>query len=401
MNRGKTVVPDFSTTVREFTKWIDDMDFRLLTAMLDEARLGNRVDGSWTTQAYNNIVEALRQTGLTGITKNNVKNRQKSLKDRWREVHDLFSGLSGFAWDESMKRFTTEPEVWHELLQAKPAAAKWRVSSIRYYDLMEELWGVDRATGHMARTARQARRNIGMPSVTVDLNDDVDNIPQDDPFQAGFDIAYRSPPHYGSYSPVDVSSAASGGTTGTSSSRDTKRKAPMIDVMDAQFDRALKNNILINWPHYIMQHMVKCKDNGMPLPYPILISHILAAYGVDLGIDVAVELGWAPFFNKNTLKKLNVVNVNGVWIHDRDNHQHGQNIEDEDHAMPEDHGEEQPADITQQPPVQYDSQMFSQILTGIQGLQEGLNNLTINVNQIHNRLDTLEHKFDDFQSSFE
>nr|KYP50468.1 hypothetical protein KK1_027720 [Cajanus cajan] len=241
MNRGKTVVPDSSTTVREFTKWTDDMDFRLLTAMLDEARLGNRVDGSWTTQAYNNIVEALRQTGLTGITKNNVKNRQKSLKDRWREVHDLFSGLSGFAWDESTKRFTAELEEWDDLLHAKPAAAKWRVSSIRYYDLMEELWGVDWATGHMARTTRQARRNIGMPSVTVNLNDDVDNIPQDDPFQAGFDITYRSPPHIGSYSPGDdtqsVPSAASGGTTGTSSSRGTKRKAPMIDVRDAQFDR--------------------------------------------------------------------------------------------------------------------------------------------------------------------
>ncbi|KAL2318660.1 hypothetical protein Fmac_032536 [Flemingia macrophylla] len=105
---GKAIVPDSSTIVREFTKWMDDMDFRLLTAMLDEAKLGKRVDGSWTTQAYSNIVESLRQSGLIGITKNNVKNRQKSIKDIWREVHDLFSGLSGFAWDESTKCFTTE-----------------------------------------------------------------------------------------------------------------------------------------------------------------------------------------------------------------------------------------------------------------------------------------------------
>nr|KYP76135.1 hypothetical protein KK1_020360 [Cajanus cajan] len=109
---------------------------------------------------------------------------------------------------------------------------------------------------------------------------------------------------------------------------------------------ALKNNILINWPHYIMQHMVKCKDNGMPLPYPILISRILVVFDVDLSIDVAVELGWAHFFNKKTLKKLNVVNVNGVWLHGRDNHDHGQNVEDEDHAMLEDHVDEQPVDIT-------------------------------------------------------
>ncbi|KAL2337137.1 hypothetical protein Fmac_011583 [Flemingia macrophylla] len=239
MNRGKGIAPDSSIAVREFTKWTDDMDFRLLTTMLDEARLGNRVDGSWTTQAYNNMVESLRQSGLIGITKNNVKNRQKSLKDRWREIHDLFSGLSGFAWDDSKKCFSAEPEVWDELLT--PSAAKWRVNPIRYYDLMEELWGADRATGHMARTAREARRNISTPTYRVDLNDDVDNIPEEQPFDPGFDTAYRSPPHVDSYSPGDgnqsIPSAASTGTGGTSSSRGTKRKAAMVDVMDAQFDK--------------------------------------------------------------------------------------------------------------------------------------------------------------------
>ncbi|KAL2338656.1 hypothetical protein Fmac_013102 [Flemingia macrophylla] len=204
MNRGKAIAHDSSVAVREFTKWTDDMDLRLLTAMLDEAR-------------------------------------QKSLKDRWREVHDLFSGLSGFAWDESTKRFSAELEVWDELITTKPSAAKWRVNPIRYYDLMEELWGVDRATEHMARTARQARRNISTPSFSVDLNDDVDNIPEEQPFDPGFDSAYRSPPHVDSYSPGDgtqsIPSAASTGTGGTSSSRGTKRKAPMVDVMDAQFDK--------------------------------------------------------------------------------------------------------------------------------------------------------------------
>ncbi|KAL2348929.1 hypothetical protein Fmac_002929 [Flemingia macrophylla] len=179
MSRGKGIAADSSITVREFTKWTDDMDFRLLTAMLDEVRLGNRVDGSWTTQAYNNI--------------------------------------------------------------SKPSAAKWRTNAIRYYDLMEELWGADRATGHMARTARQTRTNMGTSSFRVDLNDDFDNIPEEQPFHPGFDTSYRSPPHVDSYSPGDgtqsIPSAASTGTGGTSSSRGTKRKAGMVDVVDAQFDR--------------------------------------------------------------------------------------------------------------------------------------------------------------------
>ncbi|KAL2318527.1 hypothetical protein Fmac_032403 [Flemingia macrophylla] len=179
MNRGKAIAPESSIAVREFTKWTDEMDIRFLSAMLDEARLGNRVDGSWTTQAYNNMT--------------------------------------------------------------KPSAAKWRVNPIRYYDLMEELWGADRATGHMARTAWQTRRNITQSTFTVDLNDDVENILEEQPFDAGFDTAYRSPPNVDSYSPGDgtqsIPSAASTGTGGTSSSRGTKRKAPMVDVMDAQFDK--------------------------------------------------------------------------------------------------------------------------------------------------------------------
>ncbi|KAL2334211.1 hypothetical protein Fmac_015424 [Flemingia macrophylla] len=106
---------------------------------------------------------------------------------------------------------------------------------------MEELWGVGRATGHMARTARQARTNMGTSSFRVDLNDDVDNIPEEQPFDLGFDTTYRSPPHVDSYSPGDgtqsIPSTASTGTGGTSSSRGTKRKAPMVDVIDAQFDK--------------------------------------------------------------------------------------------------------------------------------------------------------------------
>jgi len=36
--------------------------------------------------------------------------------------------------------------------------AKWKVINIRHYDLMEELWAADKATGGGVRTARQARR---------------------------------------------------------------------------------------------------------------------------------------------------------------------------------------------------------------------------------------------------
>jgi len=72
MNSIKAIVPDFSTPIREFTKLTMDMDFQLLSIMIDEVRLGNRVDDSWTRQACTNIVDALRQSSLVGLTKNSV-----------------------------------------------------------------------------------------------------------------------------------------------------------------------------------------------------------------------------------------------------------------------------------------------------------------------------------------
>ncbi|BAT99380.1 hypothetical protein VIGAN_10080500, partial [Vigna angularis var. angularis] len=125
MNRGKAPAMPSSGPTREFMKWTEDMDARLLHCMIEESRMGNRVDGSWTTQAYTNIVDHLHSAGYVVVTKNNVKNRQKVLKDKWREVHDLFSGLSGFAWNPVTMTFHAEDEVWLDLIQSRPAAAKW------------------------------------------------------------------------------------------------------------------------------------------------------------------------------------------------------------------------------------------------------------------------------------
>ncbi|XP_052734061.1 protein ALP1-like [Vigna angularis] len=124
MNRGKAAYVQSSAPTREFIKWTEDMDARLLQSMIEESRIGNRVDGSWTSQAYSNMVDHPHSCGYVAITKNNVKNRQKVLKDKWREVHDLFSGLSGFAWNPVSMTFHAEDKVWMDLIQSRPTAAK-------------------------------------------------------------------------------------------------------------------------------------------------------------------------------------------------------------------------------------------------------------------------------------
>ncbi|KOM40130.1 hypothetical protein LR48_Vigan04g032800 [Vigna angularis] len=128
-------------------KWTEDMDARLLHSMIEESRIDNRVDGSWTSQAYSNIVDHLHSSG-------------------------------GFAWNPVSMTFHAEDEVWMNLIQSRPTAAKWRVNSIKHYDLMVELWAADRATGRGVRTARQARRQRVGPRVSVDLNQNIEYIPE-------------------------------------------------------------------------------------------------------------------------------------------------------------------------------------------------------------------------------
>ncbi|XP_027915989.1 uncharacterized protein At2g29880-like [Vigna unguiculata] len=224
MNRGKGLA--VSVGRREFTKWTEDMDNRLLNAMLDEARLGNRVDGSWTTQAYNNMLSNLHEAGFVNLNKNNVKNRQKVLKEKSREVHDLFCSLSGFAWNNISKVFEAEDEVWAELLQSKPHAAKWQSTPIRHYDLMEELWSSDRATGEGVRTASQASRIRQQRRLEVDLNDEMEYTPEPPGYEPRENAYPSSPPSMDEYSPGPTQSVPSVPSGGTSSSRGSKRKHP-------------------------------------------------------------------------------------------------------------------------------------------------------------------------------
>jgi len=59
MDRGKIIVADSLGNLKEFTKWTTNMDLAFLSAMVEETQRGSRVDGSWTTQGYNNILMAL------------------------------------------------------------------------------------------------------------------------------------------------------------------------------------------------------------------------------------------------------------------------------------------------------------------------------------------------------
>ncbi|KOM48152.1 hypothetical protein LR48_Vigan07g185600 [Vigna angularis] len=98
-----------------------------------------------------------------------------------------------------------------------------------------KLWASDRATGSGVRTARQTRRRI-TPRVSVDLNKNIEYIPEQPDWTTYRDPTPTSPPpSVDEYSPGNTQSVPSVPSGGTSSSRGSKRKAPLVDVVDAHF----------------------------------------------------------------------------------------------------------------------------------------------------------------------
>ena len=102
---------------------------------------------------------------------------------------------------------------------------------------MEELCSSDRATGEGVRTASQASRIRQQRRLEVDLNDEMEYTPEPPGYEPRENAYPSSPPSMDEYSPGPTQSVPSVPSGGTSSSRGSKRKAPMIDIVDSQFDK--------------------------------------------------------------------------------------------------------------------------------------------------------------------
>nr|XP_043609783.1 uncharacterized protein LOC122581605 [Erigeron canadensis] len=153
---------DGSTVKEERFQWTAKMDEAFIEAMLKEQNEGNRIDGSFTPQAYTNMVNDLTAKLNKDFKKEHLKNRLKTLKDHFSQCYDLFRGvsLSGFAWNSETRLIEAEDEVWDQLINEKPEAAKWKTKEICHYDELRQLFAKDRASGTSAITAKERRKQI-------------------------------------------------------------------------------------------------------------------------------------------------------------------------------------------------------------------------------------------------
>ncbi|KAH7677205.1 Cytochrome c/b562 domain-containing protein [Dioscorea alata] len=155
-----------ATNGNAMCQWNFNMDDALVNAYLHQQTLGNRIGGTFTTHALENIVNELKQKFPDKpIDKERTQNRMKNMKRAFTKCYDVFkNGMSGFAWNQTKEMWEAEPEVWQHLIEAKPEAVEWMNKSIRNYNKLVQLYGQDRATGQHAETASEMRRKISQNS---------------------------------------------------------------------------------------------------------------------------------------------------------------------------------------------------------------------------------------------
>ncbi|PHT35800.1 hypothetical protein CQW23_23500 [Capsicum baccatum] len=142
--------------------WTNAMNDTLVDAYCHGDAIGNRVGGTFTMHAMDNIVKEIQSKFLDRvINKEKNHNRMKAIKRQFTKYNDIFhhSGMSGFAWDPITQKWDAKLEVWDQLIQ-------------------------DRATGKHAETGldmlkRNAYKNLrklSVDSLTIDEIDDMDFI---------------------------------------------------------------------------------------------------------------------------------------------------------------------------------------------------------------------------------
>ncbi|KAL4643273.1 hypothetical protein ACB092_02G081200 [Castanea dentata] len=131
------------------------MDDNLVDAFLYQVIIDCRVNETFTSKAYDDIVKELVEKFHMEINKDKIKNRQKTLKKNFHECHGIFKdGLSGFEFNDSLNMWTAEPEVWKPLI------------------LMEQLWAKNRTKGDHVKTAKEKCARYAA-STTID---EIDNL---------------------------------------------------------------------------------------------------------------------------------------------------------------------------------------------------------------------------------
>ncbi|XP_077217881.1 uncharacterized protein LOC143852385 [Tasmannia lanceolata] len=135
-----------TTKKKRNVAWNGTMDGVFLAALKNQIAEGQETGAGFKECAYNAVAQEVSDVLNKTFTKDNVKNRLKTLKTTYRTLNSIIN-LSGFGWDETLCKISVDEEVKNDYLKLHPE--KQRFFSKRYplYKEMKAICDDDYARG--------------------------------------------------------------------------------------------------------------------------------------------------------------------------------------------------------------------------------------------------------------
>lgn len=126
--------------------WNDDMLETFLICILNLAHRENVQGSNFRTTQWNTITKDFNRGSEVQLSKDKLENKFSVLRKKYTTYTKLLH-QSGFGFDSQRKVVTAPSEVWDDYLQYHPEAAEFRVKTLPFYNLLEQIFGGRKSVG--------------------------------------------------------------------------------------------------------------------------------------------------------------------------------------------------------------------------------------------------------------
>ncbi|PSS24920.1 L10-interacting MYB domain-containing protein, partial [Actinidia chinensis var. chinensis] len=120
--------------------WTKPMDRYFIGLMLGQVLEGNKVDDSFSKQAWSCMMTSLNEKFGLQFDKCVLENRYLSLMDQYDNVNTFFY-QNGFAWNEIQQKLTADDLVWEAYIEEHPDAKVYKDIILENYSDLSVIFG--------------------------------------------------------------------------------------------------------------------------------------------------------------------------------------------------------------------------------------------------------------------
>ncbi|XP_058098708.1 L10-interacting MYB domain-containing protein-like isoform X2 [Magnolia sinica] len=158
---------------KKWVLWSPIMDRCLAEQLVEQVRLGGKVEHGFMPQAWKEVVAMLNERLCMYLTAQHCKNRLKTWRKQYTHVRNLLD-QNGFRWDDGLKCVIAEEQVWDNYCKAHPNAAAYRYKPIQLFNEMALIFGNDQTDKIRSRARAEIEIDESTPRSRVGAEIEVD-----------------------------------------------------------------------------------------------------------------------------------------------------------------------------------------------------------------------------------